>query len=235
MGILDLFSPKPAADTTPAAAPNTPASTAPAPGSTDTASAVTTDAAKAPLDAFTKLWETDAKSGDDAEQSLFAGFEPQKVFEAASKSNFASAITPEMQAAILAGGEGAQKALTQAINAATQAAFAQSTIMSTKLIEQAINKTNAKNLAELPNLVKRHAAADSLQTENPALSNPAAAPIINALQAQLAVKHPDATASQLKAMATDYLGNFAELVKPTKPAEDKTVDTSTDWSKFLTP
>lgn len=226
MSILDIFKSAPA----PAVpAPIDPATAAPA-------APIEPAAIKAPLDDFTTLWETDVKSGEPTDQSLFGGLDPQKVFEAAGKANFAGAITPEMHAAINAGGDGAQAAFSQAINAATQAAFAQSTIAATKLIEQAINKTNARNLAELPSLVKRHTAADSLHTENPALSNPAAAPIIQAIQAQLAVKHPDATASQLKTMATDYLSNFAEVVKPTKaPEAAKSAPGEVDWSTFLVP
>lgn len=230
MGILDIFSPKPAPAPTANEGPtdpNTVQPTVPAPA--------TPEPTKAPLDEFKALWETDPKSGETKPQSLFEGLDPQKVFESASKANFASAITPEMQAAIQAGGDGAQVAFSQAINAATQAAFAQSTIVAQKLIEQAINKTNADNMAALPNLVKQHTAMDSLHTKNPALSNPAAAPIIKAIQAQLAVKHPDATASQLEAMATDYLDNFAEVVKPTKTAKvtSETKAGDTDWSKFL--
>jgi len=239
MGILDIFSQKPAAvvPATPAAPASTAAEAPAAHAGTD--SAATPDASTpstTPLDSFNKLWETDATNTDQASSSVFGDIDPKKIFEAAKGSNFAGAISPEVLQAITAGGDGAATAFQQAINASTQAAFAQAMIASTKLIEQAITKTNAKNLAELPGLVKRHAAADSLQTENPALSNPAAAPIVAALQAQLALKHPNATATELKKMAQDYLGNFADVVKPTKPAVP-VVDANAgmDWSKFLAP
>ena len=237
MSIFDIFSSKPAAAPAPTApaqpAANNPAQPAP---NTDPAAAVTPAPAPAatPLDQFTKLWETDPNSGTPADTSLFGAVDPKKVFEAAKGANFAGAISPEVLQAVAAGGEGATAALQQAINSSTQAAFAQAMIASTKLIEQAITKTNAKNLADLPGLVKRHTAADSLHTENPALSNPAAAPIIAAVQAQLALKHPDATASQLKAMATDYLSNFADVVKPAPKVEAaKPKAGEVDWSTFI--
>jgi hypothetical protein len=239
MSILDIFSSKPAPVAAPAApaAPATPAdATQTAASNADATSNKSSDVGTTPLDGFTKLWETDTSSTDTTNQSLFGDLDPKKVFEAAKGANFAGAISPEVLQAVAAGGEGATAALQQAINSSTQAAFAQAMLASTKLIEQAITKTNAKNLADLPGLVKRHTAADSLHTENPALSNPAAAPIIAAVQAQLALKHPDATASQLKAMATDYLSNFAEVVKPTKAAEPKKPAAGDiDWSTFLTP
>jgi len=218
MSIFDIFSSKPASvePATPAAA-NTPAAPAtPATPAVDPATLSADPAVTTPFDGFDNLWDTDANASSAADQSVFGVIDPQKVFEAAKGANFSSAISPEILAAVTAGGEGASVALQQAINAATQAAFAQSTLATTKLIEQAITKTNAKNLAELPGLVKRHTAADSLHGENPALSNPAAAPIIAAIQAQMALKHPNATASELKSLATKYLANFAEVVKPTK-------------------
>lgn len=237
MSIFDIFSSKPAAAPAPTApaqpAANNPAQPAP---NTDPAAAVTPAPAPAatPLDQFTKLWETDPNSGTPADTSLFGAVDPKKVFEAAKGANFASAIPQDVLAAVANGGDGAVAALQQAINASTQAAFAQSTIAATKLIEQAIAKATEQNMAALPGLVKRHAAADSLQTENPALSNPAAQPIISAIQAQLAIKYPDATASQLAQMAKDYLGNFAEVVKPTKPVEAaKPAAGEMDWSNFL--
>ena len=236
MSIFDIFSSKPAPveQAAPPAASTTAApATQPVPASTDPA-ATTTPAVVTPFDGFDKLWETDPNASNAADQSVFGTIDPQKVFEAARGANFSSAITPEMLAAVTAGGEGASVALQQAINAATQAAFAQSTLATTKLIEQAITKTNAKNLADLPGLVKRHTAADSLQGENPALSNPAAAPIIAAIQSQMALKHPNATASELKALATKYLANFAEVVKPTKaPEAPKPAEGEVDWSSFL--
>ena len=235
--ILDLFRSTPAA---PAPAPTTqqpttqPQNTTEQPTQQNTAPTQPTqntgESTAAPLDQFTKLWETDDNSGGSSDQSLFGTVDPKKVFEAARGANFASAVTPEMLQAIAGGGEGAVAALQQALNAATQAVFAQSTLASTKLIEQGVAKAMSKYDQELPGLVKRHAASDSLQGENPALSNPAAAPIIKAIQAQLSLKFPDATASQLTALAKDYLNNFADIVKPApKKEEPKPAAGEIDW------
>lgn len=237
MSIFDIFSSKPAtapATTEQAPAPAATTSADSSVSTTPAAAATTTPTTPTPFDGFTNLWEPNATDTAAPDDSLFGVVDPKKVFEAAKSANFSSAISPEMLAAITAGGEGASVAFQQAINAATQAAFAQSTLATTKLIEQAIAKTNAKNLADLPGLVKRHTAADSMHGENPALSNPAAAPIIAAIQAQMALKHPNATASELKSLATKYLENFAEVVKPTKPAEaPKAAEGEVDWDKFI--
>jgi hypothetical protein len=180
------------------------------------------------------LWETAPTDPNAPPTNLSTALTPDKVFEIAKGANFAGAISQEHLTAIAAGGDGAVAALQSAINSATQAVFAQSTLATSKLIEKAIADTNAANLAALPGLVKQHSASDSLRTENPALSSPAAAPIIAAVQAQLALKHPTATATQLTAMAKEYLGNFAALVAPApKVVTPAIAPGETDWSKFL--
>lgn len=237
MSIFDIFSPKPAAAPAPAA-PATPApatTTTPAAPNTGAPDATTNAPATTatPLDAFGTLWQTDAKSGDQAPAGMFAGLDAKTVFEAAKKSNFASAATPEQYQAIAGGGDAAIAAMRDIINASTQAVYAQNTLATAKLIEQALTKTNAEMAAQLPGLVKRHTAADSLQTENPALSNPAAQPIIAAIQAQMALKHPEATASQLTQMSKEYLANFANLVKAPDPAVTATpAKSDIDWDAY---
>lgn len=190
---------------------------------------------KAPLDQFNTLWETDPNNTAPGTESIFANLDPAKIFEAAKNANFAGTISQENLQAISQGGEPAMRAFQEAMNAATQAVFAQSTLATTKIVEQALAKQAAKYEEAIPNLVRKHAASDSLHTENPALSNPAAQPIISAIQAQLAIKHPNATATQLKTMAKDYLENFANLVTPTKepPKDPKAQSDDVDWSSFL--
>lgn len=236
MSILDIFRSTPA--TTPAPTESTP-KPAPAAHTESTpnpdATPDTTSATPAtPLEDFSKLWETAPTDPNAPSAGVFGELDPKKIFEAAKGANFAATVPQETLQAIAAGGEGAIKAMQEALNHTTQAVFAQSTLATTKLVEQAIKKTMDEYESKLPGLVARHAASDSLRNKNPALSNPAAAPIIAAVQAQLAIKHPNATASQLTEMAESYLSNFAEVVKPTKEApKDETKPGEVDWSKFL--
>lgn len=230
--IFDLFRPAPAP--APASEPNATGTPTAALTPTDTKVDSTTPVIPAtPLDQFKGLWETDP-TDKAVDTSLFGVVDPKKIFDAAKSANFAGAIPQETLDAIQAGGDGATKALQDALNYTTQAVFAQNTLATTKLIEQAVTKALAQQLDQLPSIIKRHTAADVMQTKNPALSDPAAAPIIAAVQAQLAVKHPNATATQLTELAESYLINFAEVVKPTKlVVEAKGTETGMDWSKFL--
>lgn len=195
---------------------------------------------EAPLDSFKDLWETPENSGNENNQTLFGEVDPKKIFEAAKTANFSSLISQDNLQAIEQGGEAARKAFQESLNSVAQAVFAQSTLATTKIVEQAVAKATAKYEAGLPEAVKRHMASDSLLTENPALSNPAAAPIIAALQSQLAVKFPKATASELKEMAKNFLGNFANAVTPgtkennaSNGQQSKTAGDDIDWMAYV--
>lgn len=195
---------------------------------------------KAPLDGFKDIWNNENKSGENSDTSLFGNVDPGKVFEATKSANFASLIPAEHMTAIQEGGEGAVKALQASLNIVSQAALAQSTLAATKIAEQGINKAMAALEAKIPGMLKGSLASDALLQENPALNSAAAKPIINALQAQLAVKFPDASASDLTKMAKDFLTEFASAAgggtkqennnSSNQPSGGKEID----WMDFVT-
>lgn len=239
MSIFDIFKPAPAPVTQSTSA----APTTPVPGNTATPTGTqqgqqgqqgqqVIEEVKAPLDSFTKLWETDPNA-KPTDNSIFGNFDPKTVIDAAKQANFAGLVSQDNLAAIAAGGDAAVKAYQDSLNQVTQAVFAQSTLATTKIIEEAIAANNAKHAASLPELVKRHSASSSLLAENPALSSPAAAPIIKAVEAQIAIKHPNATAAELTSMAKSYLSEFAKTVSPAPKVETKADPAEVDWSKYL--
>lgn len=193
-----------------------------------------TEAVKSPLDQFTDLWKNEPNKQGENNQQTF-NIDQTKLMEAASKVDFARVITPEQLTAISGGGEGAIKAFSESMNKIAQTVYAQSAVASTEIVKQAISQAETKFVAQIPNLVKKHQMSDGLRTDNPAFSHPAAQPIISALEAQLTSKHPNATSSELRTLATSYLSSFAEATNPAKVL-DTTNTTSkgeTDWSKFL--
>lgn len=196
-------------------------------------------ATKTPLDDFAKLWETDPNAAAPANTSVFGDVDPKKFMEAAGKVNFSKAITPDQLTAIAAGGEAGVAAFAAAMNSVAQNVYAQASFASTKITEQALAKARETFEASIPNLVKQQNASDALRGENPIFSHPAAAPILQAVQSQMAVKFPNATATELTAMAKTYLENFATgITAPataaaaTKANAEKTKG-ETDWSTFL--
>ena len=186
-----------------------------------------------PMDQFKTLWEPAATPNVDntLPANMFAGADPAKMLEAARKVNFAANVPADVLAKITAGGPDAAAAFATAMNDIGQRAYAQSSFAATKIVESALSKFQEGLDNRLPSQVKRFQVSESLRESNPALSSPAAAPIMEALQAQLTVKYPNATVTELQGMASQYLTQFSQLVNPPKPAE--AVPAAEDWGKFF--
>lgn len=186
-----------------------------------------------PLDEFKGMWETDPNVKTPVKEPLF-NVDPAKMQQAAKGNNFLSVVTPEIMAAINAGGEGAQAVMLQAMNAMSQKGFGDSAHATTKIVEQALEKQQAKFEAMLPSLMKNQTLSDNLRTANPIFNHPAAAPILDMFKNQVALKNPNATAAELQDMAMKYVVSFAEAANPPKvTAAQKASANETDWSTFL--
>lgn len=252
MGIFDMFSSSGSSATPQPAQPQPPQSQAPAgnipPDAAATGQAsggaaangvippgtATSATPSAPLDQFADLWKNDPSAAAAASNGVFGDLDPRKFSEAAAKLNFASTVTPEQLQAISAGGEGAVTAFSQAMNAVAQATYAQSAFASTKLIEQALGKAKEGFMSELPLHIKKLQVSDNLRTENPIFANPAVQPVISALESQLTVKFPNASASEITAMAKQYVEALGtSFAAPATPAPAKAESKETDWSSFF--
>lgn len=191
------------------------------------------DANMSPLDDFKALWEpvTTKEVDGTLPANMFAGADPAKMLEAARKVDFAKSVPPEVLAKITAGGPEAAAAFAAAINDVAQRSYAQSSFASTKIVEAALAKFQEGLESRLPSQIKKHQVSDSLRELNPALTHPAAAPIMEALQSQFSVKYPNATTNELRDMASDYLTKFAGVITP--PKKEAKTPVSEDWDKFF--
>lgn len=194
----------------------------------------TETAPAAPLAEFADLWQPPKDQGTQTE-SMFATVDPKKLMEAAQKTDFSKAVSPQVLAAIKAGGEEGIAASMQAMNTMAQTVYANSAMATTKIVEQALAKQMESFKASLPQIIKQHSLSDNLRSENPAFSNPAVQPFIQAMEAQLAVKHPGATATELTNMAKQYIEGIGSLFSPApaKTAAETAKAGETDWSKFF--
>lgn len=192
-----------------------------------------------PLDQFADLWKNEP-TDPNAPQSagIFGNVDPKKFMEAAGKIDFTKVVTPEQLQQITAGGEDAMKAFASALNSVAQTTYAQSAFAATKITEQAVNRARDSFLAELPQHIKKQVAGDSLRKENPVFSNPAVAPIISALESQLAVKYPQASSNELTEMAKKYVEALGTSFgpKPQSPQDTSGIKGSKDfdWDAYLT-
>ena len=210
----------------PEATTTTPAAVTPAPAATESTELP-------PMDAFKELWNTDANPEVDTTlpANMFAGVDPTKMLTAARKVDFSKSIPPEVLAKITAGGPEAAQAFAQALNDVSQRSYAQSSYAATKIVEQALTRFEEGMNNRLPTQMKKLQVSDSLRESNPALNHPAAAPIVQALQAQFTTKFPNASATEIRQMATDYLTQFAGIVMP-KPAAPA-IPASENWDSFF--
>ena len=188
-----------------------------------------------PLDKFKDLWHTEPKTKGQlaAEQSnepvQLTAESLQKVM---ANVDFSGAMSPDNLAAITAGGDDAQKALTSMLNAVAQQTMVQSTLVNNKLTEQAITAALAKQEATLPSLLRNQSMTEHLKNTNPLFSNPAVKPVMEATQQQLATKFPDATPAEIATMTQDFMLAMGETFAPKVTEPTNGVD-DTDWTKYL--
>jgi hypothetical protein len=244
MSIFDkLFG---AATPAPAAAPAAPAAPAPgnfnpdatqaAPGNPTVPAGSPPAPAASPMDQFNELWQP--PTIDPATNQPLINIDPKALAEAARKTDFAKIIQPELMGRVQAGGEDGAAAMMQMLNQVAQGVYAQSAFANSKMVEQAVAKAREQFNADIPAHVKKLQVSDTLRQENPVFNHPASSPILGAVESQLTVKYPNASASEITTMAKQYLEGFANAVlapATAKAASDAAAvksKTETDWSQF---
>lgn len=249
MSIMDIFKSAPVvAPTAPAAAPapdgTLPVPTAPGvpidPNAVNAAAPVESSIpAKdiSPLDTYAKLWDTDDNKGEvpGTDPSEGITIDPAKIAETVSSIDFASTIAPNTQELLAAGGEGAQKAFVDALNAVSQQVFSQAMIANATLTKQAIANA-APTFDRRAEALLRHSQISDLNLEqNSKLNHPSVAPMIQAIETQLAGKFPQASAREISAMSRQYLEEFAKNVQgePAPVATDTPAIGDVDWPKIM--
>jgi len=185
---------------------------------------------KTPLDQFNTLWDTNPDAPAPAGEFKPEALDPTKLQEVMSKVNLTGAITPELQARINAGGEDAMAAMLEIVNTTGQTAMVHSATVANKMLESNSTKLMAALEAKIPGLVKAQGVNSALTEKNPIFSNPAVKPFMDATQAQLQLKNPDATPAEITAMTQEYVLAVGQAFNPA-PAE-KLPDAGDDWSKF---
>ncbi len=240
MSFLDIFKSAPAQQPTPAQAPaQQPANTQVQPGNmpenpnvtntpATTPPATPEEKSNSPLDTHKALWDTVDKKDEPAA--------PVKLTEAnlqtaMSKANFSKVITAEQMTAIATGGEDAAKALPEIMNAVVQAAMVQSTLINQGLTDKAVADAVAAQQGKIPELLRHQAITDHAKTTNPIFKDPAVIPVLDAVKAQLAVKHPAATPAEITDMTKDIMLGLGQAFTP-EPTPDPSASTETDWSTF---
>lgn len=192
-----------------------------------------------PLAKHKDLWEppkTEEPKPGEQSQALT----PEKMLEAASKVDFRKVLDQESLAKIKAGGDEAVGALADLLNKVGQQSYGQSIVVSQKLVEKAVREAREDFASQLPNLIRRQSAQEALLSENPAFKDPAVAPVVAAIQSQMQVKFPNATASELNEMAREFMRDAAKVLSSdpkalaAAQASAKKKAGEDDWDAWMT-
>ena len=185
-----------------------------------------------PMEKFKELWTPPAAT--DTAGTEPAQMDPQKLMEAAARVDFTKVVDQESMAKIAAGGEEAAQAMVALLNKTAQQVYGQSTVVTAKIVEQAVQQARDQFIAQIPDVIRKQGARAAVFESNPVFNNPAIAPLIDAQVAQLAIKFPKATPGELKGMAQEYLQEMATLINPQKRDASQTKGTAKedDWSEY---
>lgn len=226
----NLKQPTPAANGVPAAAAT--------PNVDPTKVAADPTAQVSPLDGFAKLWEAKPVDKDAPEP-----FDPGNIFklnnesmaQALAQVDFAKGITEEQVSAVQAGGPEAVKALMEMLNNTARQTMGAATQASAKMIEKAMTGASGAMDQKINSQVRQNQIASHLQETNPALNHPAAAPIIQAMQIQLATQFPKASPQEITQKVQEFMGAFTAVAsgKPEAEAEAAKLAAGTDWESYF--
>lgn len=194
------------------------------------ASIAATNEPVSPLDAHSELWKNDPNAKPKPVEPLF-NIDPTKLAAAAANNDFLKAIPNELAEKIKAGGDDAVPAMLAAMNLMTQKNFGDSALATTKIVEDALNKQQARFEAMLPGLIGKQTLNDTLRKTNPIFDHPAAATMLKSLTEQVRTKFPTMPPDQQAAKANEYLLSFAEAANPKKATNSS--DDKFDWGTFL--
>lgn len=158
----------------------------------------------------------------------------QAAFQAQVKNaNFAASIPAETMAKATSGDAAA---FAEAINYATQAAFAAATQLSHGLVEHG-SRTAAQRLDAGMDARVRNYQVKTHTHDNPALQHPAVAPVLGALKAQIAQQNPNLPAAEVAKQAEAWFLATSEAVqapaKAQEAAKAEAAKPKTDFSFLL--
>jgi len=189
--------------------------------------------AESPLEKFSKVWEP-AAVDPNAPAPGSNAVTPEQLMEAAGKVDFAKILDPAALQAIAAGGEGATQAFVSSMQKMSQAVYGHSAYATTKIVEQAVSQAEDRFAAKLPGLINSQSSKNELLQQNAAFNNPAVAPIVQMIHAQIATKYPNATSNEITAMAKEMMQGAALVFNPAAPpsAAKKKEAEGEDWSMY---
>lgn len=202
------------------------------------------DEGKSPLDGYKDLWQL-SKDTKVTPQSLVPTFtmDMTKLQTAAGNLDFTKNLDPEtIQGAL----KGDPQALAKALNSTAQSGFAHAVAATGTIIKEALQQQSDTFFKTVvPDMFRRERISQGVNDANPAFSDPALAPLVQATERQMAQKYPQASAAEITKHTQDFLSGMASaIVRGNKqqitdvPSLDNTsiygnMGGTTDWDNWI--
>lgn len=197
------------------------------------AGGATGDGQKSALDAFAELLkpkqDPNAKAMPGLADPILAPLDPVKLQQSVANTNFAASIDPQV---LQKAASGDAQALMEAINTASRDAFLTATQLSHQLSEHASREAATRLDGSLDRRIRSHQIRTQ-NIDNPVLQHPAAAPLVNAVKAQIAAANPSMPATEVTRKAEEYFLTFADqLTAPQRQAAQAAQEASSGERDF---
>lgn len=209
----------------------------PAASATNTAPATPAD----PFAEYANVWNApvvDPNAPAPLEANQLVQFDPNALGQAVRRMDFTrNVVTPELMTKVMSGDVGAFQG---ALNTVAQNVMHQMMNSMTGVVNGALGKHADLMMGKLQPEMKRMMAKDGLGAINPALNNPAVAPVAQALTTQLTQQHPGKSVAEIHQMVNGYLTAMGNAFKdPSAAPATTTANTdgnnsagAIDWMKW---
>lgn len=177
------------------------------------------------------------KPPEEFDPSKLHDMKPEDFQKAVSQLDFTQGVTPELLQKVASGGEEAVQALGPILRGVAQSVYANSTLTTTRLIENALSKSAPAIDNKIKTSLRSHEVNRALSEANPLFSDPATASLLGPLKEQLIAKYPDASPSELVTMAKEFLATLAGAVVPQNNSQQVLgaggQAKATDWEAYF--
>lgn len=186
------------------------------------------------------LWENETNADGTPKQpanddGYLPKVDPGKFKEALSKLDFTKNITPEITAAINAGGDGAWPAVQQMLNSSLREVVAMNFSTAQKLFESGIGTAKDRFNKDVDGRVKSVMVDNALTSSNPIMRDPAFTPIVDAIKTQFQTKYPKATPAQIEAGVNNYFNSAVDKITASRNKKNEVTEDNTTLLKTGSP
>lgn len=162
---------------------------------------------------FGKMWNIDPNVKGPADPADFKfNIDQAKIDATFGGLDFTRNISPDLINKVKAGGDDAISATLAIINSVGQQAAKTAMLASTKVMEGGF-QTNGQRMKDfIPGIVREHQVSSALREANPLMKDPAYAPMVEAVNIQMARQFPTATPDEIKAQTQRYFDDMVAKI-----------------------